>query len=81
MNNLMQKILIDSAIEYSKNLLFTNENPDVCINDIHEQISNMFREFKKEDIAKLDPEPLISEDFSYVFGQLTRTYKKGYKRR
>jgi regulatory protein len=31
---------------------------------------------KKEDIAKLDPEPLISEDFSYVFGQLTRTYKK-----
>ena len=51
MNNLMQKILIDSAIEYSKNLLFTNENPDVCINDIHEQISNMFREFKKEDIA------------------------------
>ena len=51
MNNLMQKILIDSAIEYSKNLLFTNENPDICIDDIHTQISNMFREFKKEDIA------------------------------
>lgn len=51
MNNLMQKILIDSAIEYSKNLLFTNENPDICIDDIHTQISNMFREFKKEDIS------------------------------
>lgn len=51
MNNLMQKILIDSAIEYSKNLLFMNENPDICIDDIHTQISNMFREFKKEDIA------------------------------
>ena len=51
MNNLMQKILIDSAIEYSKNLLFTNKNPDICIDDIYTQISNMFREFKKEDIA------------------------------
>ena len=51
MNNLMQMVLIDSAIEYSKNLLFTNENPDICIDDIHTQISNMFREFKKEDIT------------------------------
>ena len=51
MNNLMQKILIYSAIEYSKNLLFTNKNPDICIDDIYTQISNMFREFKKEDIA------------------------------
>ena len=39
-------------------------------------VDRIERGLKKEDISKLDPEPLISEDFSYVFGQLTRTYKK-----
>lgn len=39
-------------------------------------IQRIEKGLKKEDILKFDPEPLMSEDFSYVFGHLTRTYKK-----